>query len=200
MIFEAPILAQHHHLIVPIERAYAKQLQLYESNAEPHVYATYVKYSRIGKSGTELVAPRGSSFDLAMTAYKKFFKIKTGKSWDERFDGKLPEAKKDHEGNVLPPDEGWFRHELPKGLLASLLMQTEISVAASSAPCSKEEDDQSEDRTEEPSPALPVDIPEDPEEEHGNIALSEDSNQGDVDEEDSCPEEETESITEAGEE
>ncbi|KAJ9266924.1 hypothetical protein DTO195F2_859 [Paecilomyces variotii] len=191
---------KHHHLIVPIERAYAKQLQLYESNAEPHVYATYVKYSRIGKSGTELVAPRGSSFDLAMTAYKKFFKIKTGKSWDERFDGKLPEAKKDHEGNVLPPDEGWFRHELPKGLLASLLMQTEIAVAASSAPCSKEEDDQSEDRTEEPSPALPVNVPEDPKEEYDNIALSDDSNQGDVDEEDSCPEEETESITEAGEE
>ncbi|KAJ9294333.1 hypothetical protein DTO271G3_6908 [Paecilomyces variotii] len=189
---------KYHHLHALIERPYAKQPQLYESNAEPHVYATYVKYSRIGKSGTELVAPRGSSFDIAMKAYKKFFKIKTGKNWDERFDGKLPEAKKDIQGNVLPPDEGWFRHELPTGLLASLLMQTEISVIASSVLCSKGEDDQPENRAEDPSPALPVNVPEDPKEQYDNIVLSDDSNQGD-DEEDPSPEE-MESITEAGEE
>ncbi|KAL1862232.1 hypothetical protein Plec18170_001057 [Paecilomyces lecythidis] len=179
------------------------QLKLYESNAEPHVYATYVKYSRVGKSGTELVAPRGSSFDLAMAAYKKFFKIKTGKDWDDRLDGSLPEAKKDQEGNVLPPDEGWFRHELPTGLLASLFIPKKMPAAASILSCSNEEDEQSADQAQAPVPGSPADIPDEQKERDGSVGLSDKSNDDDdVDDhdEDTSPEDPIESLTEAGEE
>ncbi|GAD98380.1 BRCT domain protein [Paecilomyces variotii No. 5] len=173
------------------------QLKLYESNAEPHVYATYVKYSRIGKSATELVAPRGSGFDLAMAAYKKFFKIKTGKDWDDRFDGSLPEARKDPEGNALPPDEGWFRHELPTGLLASLFMP-KVPAAASLLPCSSEENGQSPDRVQVVVPGLPVDAPEEPKERDSGVALA-DKGDDHIGGEDSSPEEDIESVTEVEE-
>lgn len=67
-----------------IHRPYAQQLQLYESNAEPHIYATYIKYSRVGRSAADLLAPPGSSFEFAMTAFKRFFKIKTGMEWEKK--------------------------------------------------------------------------------------------------------------------
>lgn len=66
------------------------------------------------------MAPPGSSFEFAMIAFKRFFKIKTGMEWEKRMDGKPPEPKKDVEGNPLPENEGWFRYEAPTGLLASL--------------------------------------------------------------------------------
>ncbi|KAL2006632.1 hypothetical protein VTN00DRAFT_9300 [Thermoascus crustaceus] len=127
-IFETPTLPHHRFIRVPIYKPYAQQLQLYELNAEPHVYATYIEYSRVGTSASDLLAPPGSTFEFAMSAFKKFFKIKTGMRWEERVNDKLPEPKKDAEGNPLPEDEGSFRYEPPMGLLASLEMKIESSM------------------------------------------------------------------------
>lgn len=128
-IFETPTLPHHRFIRVPVYRPHAQQLQLYESNAEPHVYATYIKYSRVGTSASDLLAPPGSTFEFAMSVFKKFFKIKTGTRWEERMNDKLPEPKKDAKGNPLPEDEGWFRYEPPTGLLASLAMKIESSMS-----------------------------------------------------------------------
>lgn len=149
------------------------------------MYATYVKYSRVGKSGTELVAPRGSSFDLAMAAYKNFFKIKTGKDWDDRFDGKLPEPKRE-QGNVLPPDEGWFRHELPTGLLASFFMQTEMSTVASSTSRSGNEKEEVHDQVRDSHLDEPEGVLNDQNEEDDNniVQMASDSSDQDADKDD----------------
>ncbi|OJJ49922.1 hypothetical protein ASPZODRAFT_22632 [Penicilliopsis zonata CBS 506.65] len=100
------------------------QMQIFESNTEPHVYAAYARYSRVGKSSAELLAPPGSSLDFTLTVFTKFFTLKTGKTWDKRFDGKYPPRKTDEEGNILPAHEGWYEYEPRMGLLASFLRQT----------------------------------------------------------------------------
>lgn len=56
-----------------------------------------------------------------MGAFKKFFKLKTGREWDERFDEAPVPPKRDLEGNVLPADEGWYYYENKISLLASFL-------------------------------------------------------------------------------
>ena len=73
---------------VPIPRPWAQCLQLFESHAMPHTYACYVKYTRKGASGREVLAIPGSSWELAFDAFRKFFKIKTRKDWNDRLDGK----------------------------------------------------------------------------------------------------------------
>lgn len=82
----------------------------------------------MGASGKDLLAPRGSSIDLAMTVFKKFFKAKTGMEWEERHDdAKIPEQKKDMQGQPVPANEGWYQYERPTGLLASLRIAAEVS-------------------------------------------------------------------------
>lgn len=126
-IFSTQILPRNHLLRVPIYNPFAQQLQLYESDATPHVYATYVKYSRVGASGKQLLAPRGSSLDLALTVFKKFFQTKTGLRWEEQYDdSKTPEPKRDARGEPVPADDGLFQFERPTGLLASLKVEAEI--------------------------------------------------------------------------
>lgn len=56
-----------------------------------------------------------------MRAFKDFFKLKTGKEWDERFGEKLVPPMRDSEGNILPAHEGWFRFEDQIGILASFM-------------------------------------------------------------------------------
>lgn len=106
---------------VPIDNPHAQLLQVYESNGEPRVYAAYVKYSRVGKATTHLLAPLGSSLDLAMKSFKEFFRLRTGRGWDQRFDETPVPPMKDVEGNTLPAHEGWYQHENQMGLLASFL-------------------------------------------------------------------------------
>ncbi|RMJ26379.1 brct domain protein [Aspergillus sp. HF37] len=110
-----------HYTNVSLDNPHAQQLQVYESNSEPRVYAAYVKYSRVGKAATHLLAPLGSSLDLAMKAFKQFFLLRTGREWDQRFDETPVPPMKDAEGNILPAHEGWYQHENQMGLLASFL-------------------------------------------------------------------------------
>lgn len=68
-----------------IRNARAQRLQLYESHSTPKLYACYSKYSAPKKQATpEMLAPIGSSFDLAYGNFKQFFLLKTLKQWDLR--------------------------------------------------------------------------------------------------------------------
>jgi WGR domain len=97
------------HVRVPIPRPWAQCLQLFESDAIPHTYACYVKYTRKGASGREILAIPGSSWELAFDAFRKFFKTKTKKEWNERLNGESAPISSD--GNADDP----FRYEPPQG-------------------------------------------------------------------------------------
>lgn len=92
---------------VPIPCPWTQCLQLFESDAIPHTYACYVKYSRKGASGRDILAIPGSSWDLAFDAFRKFFKTKTKKDWNDRLDGKQPPTSDDG-------SEDAFRYEPPE--------------------------------------------------------------------------------------
>ncbi|KAI9923830.1 hypothetical protein ASPWEDRAFT_183289 [Aspergillus wentii DTO 134E9] len=109
-------------LVRPLAKSKERfQLRIYESNIEPRKYATHVKYSRTGKSDAELLAPLGSTRELALKAFKGFFSQKTGTQWEKRFEHIQPQPKQDSEGNVLPVNQGWFRHEVQTSVLAGFL-------------------------------------------------------------------------------
>ncbi|RAH61276.1 BRCT domain protein [Aspergillus piperis CBS 112811] len=96
-------------------------VRVYESNREPHVYATHLEYSRIGKQQSQLLTPLKADRDSAVTAFKETFKDKTGKEWEERLDDILPEGKRDTDGKLLPPHQNWFYYEDRAGLLSNFL-------------------------------------------------------------------------------
>ncbi|EER27900.1 hypothetical protein D8B26_005983 [Coccidioides posadasii str. Silveira] len=83
-------------------------LKIFESDSVPHTYATLVKYTRIGRSASDFLAPPGSTFDVAVRAFNKFFKAKSGINWDQR--DRKPPLKTTEEGAKVPPDEGWFEY------------------------------------------------------------------------------------------
>lgn len=49
---------------------------------------------------------------IAIKAFKAFFKLQTGKSWEDRADGKVPPPKTDKDGHQLPAHEGWYSSEI----------------------------------------------------------------------------------------
>ncbi|GCB22750.1 hypothetical protein AAWM_05635 [Aspergillus awamori] len=96
-------------------------VRVYESNKEPHVYATHLEYSRIGKQQSQLLTPLKADQDSAVKAFKKIFKDKTGKEWEERLNGVLPSGKRDADGKLLLPHENWFYYEDRAGMLSNFL-------------------------------------------------------------------------------
>lgn len=113
------------HLVrVPIYNPISQRIQVYETNKEPHTYTTFVKYTRVGVATKDMLAPRGSSLEQALFAFKKFFRVKTGVEWKDRFDdSKLllsPKAGANGETPLQPPEGGWFRYERPGGLMGAL--------------------------------------------------------------------------------
>ncbi|KAL4795446.1 hypothetical protein BDV19DRAFT_170960 [Aspergillus venezuelensis] len=103
-------------------------LRLYETIKPPHTYATHIKFTRQGPSKTEFLAPLGSDFEIAMTAFKEFFKGQTGKEWEDRLNGVSPPPKTDRNGNSVPVHKGWFWYDnhSPVTSLASLFRDGEI--------------------------------------------------------------------------
>ncbi|KAJ5771319.1 uncharacterized protein N7511_003370 [Penicillium nucicola] len=99
------------------------QLTVYESLSEPHMYSTYIKFSRTGKSTVELLAPPGISVQFAIEIFKIHFNIHSGKKWEDRGDGKSPPPKKDAEGNIVPFYDGWFYPEEQRTILGSFMMR-----------------------------------------------------------------------------
>ncbi|KAJ5301363.1 hypothetical protein PENANT_c023G04818 [Penicillium antarcticum] len=101
------------------------QLAVYESLSEPHMYSTYIKFSRTGKSSVEVLAPPRKSIQLAIGIFKTHFKIHTGKDWEDRADGQSPPPKKDADGNSLLAHDGWFYLEEQRSILSSFMMGTQ---------------------------------------------------------------------------
>ncbi|KAJ5091539.1 hypothetical protein NUU61_006409 [Penicillium alfredii] len=77
--------------------------QIFESIAEPHTYSAFAKYSRVGKTTVDQLAPPHSSFDVTVAIFKKIFKT-------------------DPNGNRLPAHEGWYCLEVRDNLFANFLM------------------------------------------------------------------------------
>ncbi|KAF3391907.1 hypothetical protein DPV78_010449 [Talaromyces pinophilus] len=98
--------------------------RVYETNKEPHTYTTFVKYTRVGVASKDMLAPKGSSLEQALFAFKKFFRVKTGVEWKDRFDdSKLllsPQTDANGESPLQPPEGGWFRYERSGGLMGAL--------------------------------------------------------------------------------
>jgi hypothetical protein len=70
---------------VPISRPRTQMLQLYESHISPTLYAAIVTYSNPNYGTcTEILAPLGSSFELAMGVWEDFFRVKTRREWRDR--------------------------------------------------------------------------------------------------------------------
>ncbi|KGO72652.1 hypothetical protein PITC_056380 [Penicillium italicum] len=107
----------------PVTSREKYQLTLFESNAKPHTYSTYAKYSRVGTSNVELLAGPRCKLELAVEKFKQFFKEQTGKEWDERASGKMPAPKRDPDGNSLPVHEGWFYLEEKTTILGAFLRE-----------------------------------------------------------------------------
>ncbi|KAH8698493.1 BRCT domain protein [Talaromyces proteolyticus] len=91
--------------------------RVYETNKSPHTYSAFVKYSRTGASGKDILAPGGSTLDLAVSTFEKFFKTKTGLEWKDRFDD----------------SRGWFTFERPTGILGSLRIDAQSKITDSVA-------------------------------------------------------------------
>lgn len=65
----------------------------------------------MGKSQVEPLTPAKSDKEVAINAFKQFFKQETGKDWEERADGKMATPKTDKDGNLLPAHQGWYALE-----------------------------------------------------------------------------------------
>ncbi|KAL4900927.1 hypothetical protein BDW74DRAFT_160821 [Aspergillus multicolor] len=106
------------------------QLKIYETIRSPHKYATHIRLTRGFRGGpaqTDFLAPLGSDLETAMTAFKDFFKERTGKEWEDRLNGIAPDREKDEDGNVKPPHEGWWWYDNPPvSSLANLFQDGEI--------------------------------------------------------------------------
>lgn len=98
-------------------------MQIFETGGLRRCYPTYAKYSRIGVSSVELLTPAKSDLVAATTLFKEFFKLQTGKGWEERGDGKRPPPKMDSEGNILPPHEGWYTFEDNTSIFTKFIME-----------------------------------------------------------------------------
>ena len=114
-IFSTPIFASIPLPFRPrahVRRPNAQRLQLYESHETPKLYACFEKYSAPGDTpSASVLAPIGSSFDVAFDHFKKFFKLKTGKEWDDRL---LKTAMAKDDFAYVRPRDGQ-----PKGILSS---------------------------------------------------------------------------------
>ncbi|KAJ6013534.1 hypothetical protein N7540_008125 [Penicillium herquei] len=96
------------------------RLAIFQSPKEPHTYATFVKYTRIGKSEISRIAPAKCTLETAQKAFKDFFALQAGVQWDEKMERTIISPKKDSEGNVLPPHEGWY-HMQSGSILAAYM-------------------------------------------------------------------------------
>ncbi|KAL4895902.1 hypothetical protein BDV59DRAFT_199876 [Aspergillus ambiguus] len=99
------------------------QVKVYRSNTEPHSYSAHWKYSRIGRVKSEMIAPFGSSLEVAISKFEQFFEAKTGKKWADRLDG-IPPPKQDDSGAPLAFHEGWFHYDGERSLISNFLRQS----------------------------------------------------------------------------
>ncbi|PWY77493.1 hypothetical protein BO70DRAFT_294673 [Aspergillus heteromorphus CBS 117.55] len=137
-------------------------IRIYESNKEPLVYATHIEYSRIGKQQSELLTPMRADRDTAVKAFKTLFHDKTGMEWENRLDGILPPCKRDAQGNMLPPHEGWFYYENREGSISSFLRAevVEMTVEVDDGPSGEHDNTVVAETLDRPTADLPLDLQE----------------------------------------
>lgn len=69
--------------------------------------------------------------ETALSAFKNFFRARTGIDWKARFDDtKLPPGSQpDQDGKTQDaPEGGWFYFERPKGLMGALSNDAELAL------------------------------------------------------------------------
>ncbi|KAK2750404.1 hypothetical protein FQN57_003884 [Myotisia sp. PD_48] len=83
-------------------------LKIYESDSKPSTYAVFAKYTRPGRVGSDFLTPIGSSWSDALVQFTRFFRLKSGKTWNNR--ESTVESKRSKDGTVLPVEDGWFQY------------------------------------------------------------------------------------------
>ncbi|KAL2038152.1 hypothetical protein N7G274_009100 [Stereocaulon virgatum] len=90
----------------------AQRLQLFVTHNVPKQYACSVTYSTpSAQTQSHILAPSGSTWELAWGTFSSFFKLKTGKDWALRF-AKMSNVQIWEEGKIMkafvytPPKEG----------------------------------------------------------------------------------------------
>ncbi|KAI9792733.1 MAG: hypothetical protein M1816_001832 [Peltula sp. TS41687] len=83
-------------------------LKMYESHPVPHMYATTVKFTRVGGGGSRTLMPPPAYFGDAYREFRRFFKKKTGFEWDERLDPRKNKIVRSGEGSGAGSIPGGF--------------------------------------------------------------------------------------------
>ena len=65
------------------------------------MYATTIRFTRVGGSGSRVLSPAPSYFGDAYREFRRFFKKKTGFEWDERLDPRKNKMVKPGEGGII---------------------------------------------------------------------------------------------------
>jgi hypothetical protein len=89
--------------------------QVWQCKESPQNYAVVVRDSRIGKCEERFLVSPGGSYDEAMSAFKDFFREKTGVSWEDRY----------RDSFSYPQGGENYKFDRPRGLLAGLAMSIE---------------------------------------------------------------------------
>ncbi|KAJ5729105.1 uncharacterized protein N7483_003613 [Penicillium malachiteum] len=97
------------------------RLAIFQSSKEPYTYATFVKYTRVGKSNISRIAPAKCTLAVAQKAFKDFFALQAGLQWDKKMECAMVSPKKDSEGNALPPHEGWYHMQSGRSILSAYM-------------------------------------------------------------------------------
>ncbi|KAJ5682475.1 hypothetical protein N7462_005640 [Penicillium macrosclerotiorum] len=98
------------------------RLAIFEFPTTPPTYSTFAKYSRVGTSRVEQLAPPKSNSTVAINSFKAFFTLQTGKEWENKEDGNLPGPRLDPEGQPSPVPQNWYSFESRTNIFTNYLM------------------------------------------------------------------------------
>ncbi|KAJ5727908.1 hypothetical protein N7493_005728 [Penicillium malachiteum] len=108
------------------KRIHTDQYQkIFQSAQEPCTYATFLKYTRIGKSEVSRITPPKCTLETAQKEFKDCFTEHAGVEWEDKMNYETIPPKVDLEGNVLPPHEGWYN--MQSGSILSAYMNEPMS-------------------------------------------------------------------------
>lgn len=106
-------------------------MQIYESNTEPHTYATNLHSNGTNKRpSNNLLAALGTNYCTAFAVFMRAFKEQTGLHWDDRVTGhnaRILARKQARDGGseVVEEEEQWFRYQPPaygaRGLMTGIV-------------------------------------------------------------------------------
>lgn len=100
-------------------------MQLYESNAQPPVYACVTEIGEEPPLDRKIRSPMGTNFPTTFRAFRKNFEELTGVNWNDRAE-KFTHSLRDHRGIVAEPDKTESK-ELSKAKKAKKAAQPELT-------------------------------------------------------------------------